>query len=164
MDSTSVTSDLWVKQFEGMVLSIIRLTNLALPGMRERKWGRVMTVTSSGSIQPIPTLAISNTMRPALAGWSKTLANEVGRDGVTVNILIPGGILTQRVMDIWEIWSKKSGRTIADHQAEMIAKVPVGRIGTIEEFGAVAAFIASMQASYISGSMIRIDGGMIASI
>jgi 3-oxoacyl-[acyl-carrier protein] reductase len=164
LDSLSVTPDLWVKQFDAMVLSVIRLTNLALPGMRERKWGRVMTVASSGVIQPIPSLAISNTLRPALVGWSKTLSQEVGRDGITVNMLLPGGIRTQRVVDIWEAWAKKSGKTAAQHEAEQTAKTAVGRIGTIEEFGAVAAFIAGVQAAYITGSMIRIDGGMIASI
>ena len=163
-DAISVTDDIWRENFEAMILSIIRLTNLALPGMRAQKWGRVMTVASSGVIQPIPNLAISNTLRPALVGWSKSLAVEVGRDGVTVNMLLPGGIRTQRVVDIWEAWSKKSGKSVADHEAEQIAKVPVGRFGSIEEFGAIAAFIASVQAAYITGSMIRIDGGMIASV
>jgi 3-oxoacyl-[acyl-carrier protein] reductase len=159
-----VTDEVWTRQFHDMVLSIIHLTNLARPGMRERRWGRIMTVSSSGVIQPIPALAISNTLRPALVGWSKTLAAEVGRDGITVNMLLPGGIRTQRVMDIWQAWSKRSGRSVEDHEAEAVGKVPIGRFGTIEEFGATAAFIASVHASYINGSMIRIDGGMIASV
>jgi 3-oxoacyl-[acyl-carrier protein] reductase len=161
---SEVTDDGWMRQFEAMVLSTIHLTNLALPGMRERRWGRIMTVSSSGVIQPIPALAISNTLRSALVGWSKTLAAEVGRDGITVNLLLPGGIRTQRVLDIWQAWSKRSGRSVEDHEAEAIGKVPIGRFGTIEEFGATAAFIASVHAAYINGSMIRVDGGMIASV
>jgi 3-oxoacyl-[acyl-carrier protein] reductase len=161
---TGVTDDTWRAQFEAMVLSIMHLTNLALPAMRAQRWGRVMTVASSAVIQPIPSLAISNTLRAALVGWSKTLAAEVGKDGVTVNMLLPGSIKTQRITSLWEVSSKNTGKTLAEHEAEQMARVPVGRIGTIEEFGAVAAFIAGVPAAYITGSMIRIDGGAILSV
>jgi 3-oxoacyl-[acyl-carrier protein] reductase len=155
---------LWRDQFEMMVLNIIGLTDLALPGMRARRWGRVLTVASSGVIQPIPAIGLSNTLRSALVGWSKTLAGEVGRFGITVNMLLPGRIATQRVAQIDAAAAAAQGKTpevIAERSA---AEIPVGRYGTIEEFGAVAAFLAGTGASYVTGSMIRIDGGATRSI
>lgn len=160
----SVDSSLWLKQFESMVLSVMRLTDLALPGMRQRKWGRVLTIASSGVVQPIPTIGISNTLRSALVGWSKTLAGEVARDGITVNILLPGRIATDRVRQLDEILAAKSNKTVEKVAEDMAAQIPVGRYGTTKEFGTVAAFLASAQASYITGSMIRIDGGAIKSV
>lgn len=159
-----VTEEQWSKQFEAMVLSVISLTNLALPGMRERKWGRVLTVASSGVVQPAAPIGISNTLRSALVGWSKTLAGEVARDGVTVNLLLPATTRTQRIAGFWEADAARTGRSIEQVETAAAAALPMGRYGTIEEFGAVAAFIASVPASYVTGSMIRIDGGYIASI
>jgi 3-oxoacyl-[acyl-carrier protein] reductase len=163
-DVIGVPDDLWHKQFEAMVLSLIRLTELALPGMRERRWGRIMTVASSGVIQPIQTLVMSNTLRSALAGWHKTLATEVARDGITANMLLPGSIRTERIAQVQKVMAEKAGRTLQEVETEFMNRLPIGRLGTPEEFGAVAAFIASVPAAYITGSMIRIDGGAISSI
>ncbi|HVJ53305.1 MAG TPA: SDR family oxidoreductase [Aliidongia sp.] len=156
--------DGWVKQFEMMVLNIIGLTDLALPGMRTRRWGRIMTVASSGVIQPIAAIGMSNTLRSALVGWSKTLAGEVGRDGITVNMLLPGRISTERVAQLDRTIAGRTGKSEAEVAERAAAEIPVGRYGTIAEFGAVAAFLASEQASYVTGSMIRIDGGAIRSV
>jgi 3-oxoacyl-[acyl-carrier protein] reductase len=161
---SAIDPELWRRQFEMMVLNVIGLTDLAVPGMKSRSWGRVMTVASSAVIQPIPSIGVSNTLRSALVGWSKTLAGEVGRFGITVNMLLPGRIATQRVAQIDATVAAAQGKTQAEIAARSAAEIPVGRYGTIEEFGAVAAFLASPKAAYVTGSMIRIDGGATRSV
>ena len=161
---SAIDPDLWRRQFEMMVLNIIGLTDLAVPAMKQRGWGRVLTVASSAVIQPIPTIGVSNTLRSALVGWSKTLAGEVGRFGITVNMLLPGTIVTQRVTDLNNRTAAAQGKSVEQVAEAAQALIPVGRYGTIEEFGAVAAFLASTQASYVTGSMIRIDGGAVRSV
>ena len=164
MPISGVDPALWRTQFESMVLAIIRLTDLVVPGMRARKWGRVLTVASSTVVQPHPALGISNTLRSALVGWSKTLAGEVAADGVTVNMLLPGRIQTQRSDEIDRNAAARQQKPVEQVAAETMRNIPAGRYGTVEEFGAVAAFLASVQASYVTGSMIRIDGGAISSV
>jgi 3-oxoacyl-[acyl-carrier protein] reductase len=162
--AANIAPSVWRSQFEAMVLNIIGLTDLLLPGMRERRWGRILTVASSGVVQPIPTIGVSNTLRSALVGWSKTLAGEVGGDGVTVNMLLPGRIATSRVAAIDQAAAKREGKTEAEIAERSKKDIPVGRYGKIEEIGAVATFLASERAAYVTGSLIRIDGGMIRSI
>ncbi|HXZ87911.1 MAG TPA: SDR family oxidoreductase [Candidatus Binataceae bacterium] len=152
--------ELWEAQFRSMVLVFFKLTEMLLPEMRERKWGRIINVASESVVQPIPQIAISNTLRGAVIGWAKTLAGEVARDGVTVNTLLPGAFATDRVMSV-----QRAQGVTPEQAAERIARnIPVGRMGTPAEFGAMAAFIASPLAGYITGSMIRLDGGSIRSI
>jgi 3-oxoacyl-[acyl-carrier protein] reductase len=153
----------WSDRFQDMVLSVIRITDCIVPGMRARKWGRIITVISSGVIQPVPFLAISNTLRASLAGWSKTLSAEIAPDGVTANILVPGRIDTERVRITDKAAAEQQGISVEEVKKRSIATIPVGRYGTVEEFAATAAFIASMQASYMTGSMIRVDGGIVRS-
>jgi 3-oxoacyl-[acyl-carrier protein] reductase len=155
---------LWSKHFQSMVLSVIAITDRVLPGMRARKWGRVITSTSSGVVAPIANLGISNALRLSLVGWSKTLAREAGRDGVTANIILPGRIATDRIKFLDEAKAKRDGRSTEQVSAESTASIPVGRYGKPEEYADVVAFLASDQASYINGSVIRVDGGLIASI
>lgn len=155
---------LWAKSFEAMVLSVIALTDRVLPQMRARKWGRIVTSTSSGVVAPIPNLAISNALRLSLVGWSKTLAREVGRDGVTANIVLPGRIATPRITFLDEQKAKREGRSVAEVSAESTASIPVGRYGDPQEYADVVAFLASVPAAYVTGSVIRVDGGLIASI
>jgi 3-oxoacyl-[acyl-carrier protein] reductase len=162
--ASGVAPEVWRQQFEMMVLSVITLTDLALVPMRQRKWGRVMTVASSGVIQPIPTIGVSNTLRASLALWSKTVAGEVAADGVTVNMLLPGRIATERVDELDNLIAKRTGKTLDQIRGEARSTIPAGRYGTIEEFGAVAAFLASVNAGYVTGSMIRIDGGAIRAV
>ena len=135
-----------------------------LPLMKERGWGRVITSTSSGVVAPIPNLGISNSLRLALVGWSKTLAREIGRDGVTANIVLPGRIATGRITFLDEQKAKRENRPVEEVTAESTAAIPVGRYGRPEEYGDTVAFLASPRASYITGSVIRIDGGLIQSI
>ncbi len=155
---------LWKDSFQAMVLSVIALTDRVLPGMRDRKWGRIITSTSSGVVSPIPNLGLSNALRIALVGWSKTLAREVGRDGITANVILPGRIATPRITFLDEQKAKREDRSVADVAAESVAAIPLGRYGQPEEYGDTVAFLASTRASYITGSVIRVDGGLIASI
>lgn len=155
---------LWTKHFQSMVLSVIAITDRVLPGMRARKWGRIITSTSSGVVAPIPNLGVSNALRLSLVGWSKTLAREVGRDGVTANIILPGRIATDRINFLDEAKAKREGRAVAEVTAESTGSIPVGRYGKPEEYGDAVAFLASAQAAYITGSVIRVDGGLIASV
>lgn len=156
--------ELWERQFNSMVLSVIALTDRVLPGMRARGWGRIVTSTSSGVVAPIPNLGISNALRLSLVGWSKTLAGEVARDGVTSNIVLPGRIATDRIRFLDEQRAKREGRSVAEVAAASTGSIPVGRYGEPQEYANVVAFLASTAASYINGSVIRVDGGMIASI
>jgi 3-oxoacyl-[acyl-carrier protein] reductase len=151
----------WGGSFQEMVLSVITLTDAVLPGMRARRWGRVLTVISSGVLQPIPILGISNSLRAAIVGWSKTLSTEVAGEGVTVNILVPGRIATERVQLTDQATADKEGVSVEAVRARSAATIPLGRYGTIEELGAAAAFVCSERASYMTGSMVRVDGGIV---
>jgi 3-oxoacyl-[acyl-carrier protein] reductase len=155
---------LWSRQFQAMVLSVIAITDRVLPNMRNRHWGRVITSTSSGVVSPIANLAISNTLRLSLVGWSKSLAREVAKDGITANIILPGRIATDRTKFLDEAKAKREGRSVEDVAAESAGGIPVGRYGKPEEYGDVVAFLSSERAAYITGSVIRVDGGLISSI
>jgi 3-oxoacyl-[acyl-carrier protein] reductase len=155
---------LWSKHFEAMVLSVIAITDRVLPAMRARRWGRIITSTSSGVVAPIPNLGISNAMRLSLVGWSKTLALEVGKDGVTANIVLPGRIATGRIAFLDEAKAKREGRSVEDIVAESTGTIPLGRYGKPEEYADVVAFLASDRAAYLTGSVVRVDGGLIASV
>ncbi|MCZ3378427.1 SDR family oxidoreductase [Rhizobium sp. AG207R] len=154
----------WSKYFDMMVRSVIAVTDAVLPNMRQRQWGRIITSTSSGVVAPIPNLGISNSLRLALVGWSKTLAREIGRDGITSNIVLPGRIATGRIVFLDEQKAKRENRPVAEVTAESTGSIPVGRYGHPKEYGDTVTFLASPLASYITGSVIRIDGGLINSI
>jgi 3-oxoacyl-[acyl-carrier protein] reductase len=156
--------ELWREQFEGMVLGVIALTDRVLPAMRERRWGRIVTNTSSGVVAPIPNLAISNALRLSLVGWSKTLAREVAAEGITVNVVVPGRIATGRVRALDEARATREGTTVEAAVAAAVAAIPAGRYGDPDEYAAAVAFLASAPASYITGTMLRVDGGQIPSI
>ncbi|MCA3564106.1 MAG: SDR family oxidoreductase [Methylocystis sp.] len=159
-----VSSENWQQYWTMMFVGLVRMADLALPGMIERRFGRVMSVVSSSVIQPIPNLGMSNAIRPAIVGWGKTVSNEVARFGVTVNAIAPGRIQTERVDRIDQGAAAKTGKTHDQIRTEAMGRIPVGRYGTIEEFGAAALFLASNEASFTTGSIIRVDGGQISSI
>ena len=146
-----------------LLLQHIRLTSLVLPGMRRRGWGRIIAVGSSGVQQPLPNLALSNMARAGLAGYLKTLAAEVAGDGVTVNMVLPGRIDTDRVASLDAAAAGRSGKQPDEVRAASEAAIPAGRYGRPEEFAAVVAFLAGNPASYVTGEQIRCDGGMVRS-
>lgn len=156
--------ELWRAQFEAMVLSVFRLTDRVLPAMRAAGWGRILNVASSTVIEPIGILGVSNTLRAGVAAWAKTLATEVAADGVTVNTLLPGRIDTPRIQKLDQARAEQTGVTAEQARATSVESIPVGRLGDPAEFGAVAAFLASPKAAYVTGSLIRIDGGAIRAI
>lgn len=157
-------AELWTKHFHSMVLPVIAITDRVLPGMRARKFGRIVTSTSSGVVAPIPNLGLSNTLRSSLLGWSKTLAQEVGRDGITSNIVLPGRIATDRIKFLDEQKALREKRSVEEVRAQSTASIPLGRYGDPQEYADTVCFLASRCASYLTGSVIRVDGGLIASI
>lgn len=161
---SAITADELSAQVDKMVRPLVALTLELLPTMRRRKWGRILTIASSGVVQPIPHLPISNALRSSLTAFMKTLAGEVARDGVTVNVLAPGRIATDRTRSIDAAIAKRTSRSEGEVTRESVATIPAGRYGSVEEFGAVAAFLAGTSASYVTGSVIRVDGGAIRSI
>lgn len=154
----------WITHFEAMAANLFHVNTRLLPKMKERGWGRIISITSSGVEQPIPNLALSNGIRSAVVGWSKTLANEVAADGITVNIVMPGRIHTQRVDELDAAAAKRTDTAVADVAAKSRATIPTGRYGKPEEFADMVTFLASERAGYVTGSKIRIDGGSIKSI
>ncbi len=147
-----------------MVLNQMRLTELALPHMRRNRFGRVLAVSSTSVVEPFSALAISNALRSALALWLKTLAGEVARDGVTVNLILPGSIATARTEELDRAAAARRGVTASVIAGEAAADIPARRYGEPKEFGAAAAFLASERASYITGVALRIDGGATRSL
>jgi 3-oxoacyl-[acyl-carrier protein] reductase len=129
--------------------------------MRARGWGRIVAIGSSGMVAPLPNLAASNLGRAALAGYLKTLAVEVAADGITVNIAVPGRIATDRVASLDATAAAGSGKTVEQVKEQSEASIPADRYGRPEEFGAAAAFLCSGPASYITGTIVRCDGGLL---
>lgn len=162
--AASVARGIWLAQFETMAANLFHLTGRLLPPMRERRWGRVVTVASSGVEQPIANLALSNGIRAAVVGWSKTLAGEVAGDGVTVNVVLPGRIETTRLAELDAANATRSGTSVEAVQKASIAAIPAGRYGQPAEFAAAVVFLASQQASYVTGTKLRVDGGATRAI
>jgi 3-oxoacyl-[acyl-carrier protein] reductase len=160
----AVKPEEWTPQFEAMVVPVIKLAGLVLPGMRERGFGRILTIASSGVVQPIPNLVISNALRSSLVGWSKTLANETASDGVTVNVVLPGRIQTHRLEELDAANAKAQSKNVDEVAAAARATIPAGRYGRVEEFADVVCFLASERASYVTGSLVRVDGGAVRSV
>lgn len=149
----------WRNQFDAMVLSMMRITSHFLPNMIQSQWGRIIAVGSTSVREPISGLTVSNALRAALAGWLKTLATEVAPHGVTVNMMLPGSMATDRTLSFDKADAEREGLTLEQASTRSQARLPAGRYGTPGEFGAVGAFLASRQASYITGVAISVDGG-----
>lgn len=156
--------DAWERAFHLTLMSAVRLARIALPHMTARKWGRILNITSISAKQPVDGLLLSNAMRAAVTGMAKTLSREVAPHGVTVNTILPGYTGTERLVDLASVIADREGLSRDDVYARWASETPIGRIATVEEFAAVAAFLVSAPASYITGAAIPVDGGWIRSL
>ena len=156
--------DMFRKAFELNALSAIRLAKLVLPGMQSQKWGRIVNITSVSVKQPIEGLLLSNTVRAGLTGWAKTVSTEVAADSVTVNNVAPGYTLTERQEELATARAKATGKPKEEMIGMWAAQVPMRRLASAEEIGAVVAFLASERASYITGVTLQVDGGWVRSL
>lgn len=154
----------WQRYFEVMFLRLVSLTTFFLPPMVRQQWGRVLTIASSGIIEPIQSIALSNVIRSALATWNKTMATEMAPYGVTINTIVPGKIETDRSQTLRMALAKETGQSFETITAQASQQIPMQRFGTVNEFADVAAFLVSTKASYVTGSLIRVDGGLIKSL
>ncbi|MEP6692035.1 MAG: SDR family oxidoreductase [Gemmatimonadaceae bacterium] len=154
----------WQRAVDLLLRSAVELARGVLPGMRERKWGRIINVTSIAVKQPVDDLMLSNSIRAAVTGWARTLANEVAGDRVTVNNILPGYTRTERVEQLAANVAKTKGISERDATAVWESQIPMRRLGEPREFAALAAFLASERASYITGQSIAVDGGWIKSL
>lgn len=155
----STTADDWDRGYVLTLKSAVLLVQTALPFLRDSECGSVLTITSISAKQPIEGLLLSNAYRPAVIGMTKTLATELGPEGVRVNSILPGWTATERVVHIFEDRAERNGTTVEEEQAKVAGAIPLRRMAEPQEFGRVGAFLVSPAASYITGTMLQVDGG-----
>ncbi len=160
----STTPELWREALDQILLSTVHLVRAATPGMCERRWGRILAIASVSVKQPVPDIILSNTARAGIAGFIKSVADEVAPFGVLANVLCPGYTRTDRLVEIAEHIAKRRNIPEPEIYREWAADIPLGRVGEPEEFGAVAAFLASERASYVTGTVLAVDGGHVRSV
>ncbi len=160
----SLGPEAWQSAVDVTLLSVVNLTRAVLPGMKKRRWGRIINVTSITVKQPVHGLMLSNSLRAAVTGFARTLANEVAADGITVNNILPGYTRTERVEQLSAATAAREGISSDDAVARWTSEIPMGRLGEPREFAAIAAFLASERASYITAGSIAVDGGWIRSL
>ncbi len=154
----------WQAAAELVLFAPVELARRVLPGMRERGWGRILCITGIAAKQPVDGLMLSNSLRAAVTGWARTLANEEAPRGITVNCLVPGYTATERVRELAQATARREGTTPDQATARWEQEIPMGRLGTPRELAALAAFLASERASYITGTSIPVDGGWIRAL
>lgn len=160
----NTTPEEWKRALDENLLSCVHLARAALPGMRERRWGRILAIASVSVKQPVPDIILSNTARAGIAGFMKSLANEAAPYGVLANVLCPGFTRTDRLTELAAHLAETRGTPEEAVYREWAKDIPLGRVGEPEEFGAAAAFLASERASYITGTTLQVDGGHIRSL
>jgi 3-oxoacyl-[acyl-carrier protein] reductase len=160
----SHTAEAWSAAVRQNLESVLNLTRAVLPGMKERRWGRILNITSIAVKQPVDNLILSNSVRGAVTGFARTLANEVAPFGITVNNVLPGYTRTQRVDELAGKIADAEGITADAAVARWEAQIPMARLGEPREFAALVAFLASERASYITGTSIPVDGGWVRAL
>ena len=155
-DPLEFTREQWENAHRELVVAPMELIGRVVPGMRERGFGRILSVSSSAAREPIPTLMLSNSHRPGLLGGFRTLARQLAADGITFNTILPGRIATDRIMHLYG--------SLEEADAVARDEVPAARLGTAEEIAAAAAFLCSTRASYITGVALLVDGGLTRSV
>ena len=154
----------WMSAVRLTLFSVVEFVRGVLPSMKEQKWGRILNITSIAVKQPVDNLMLSNSLRSAVTGFARTLANEVAADGITVNNILPGYTRTERVEELARMMAEKEEISAADFKSSWENQIPIRRLGEPREFAALAAFLVSERASYITGTSIQVDGGWIRSL
>lgn len=154
----------WDNAYEQVLLSAVRFSKLVLPGMMAKNWGRIINLTSISVKQPVDNLILSNSLRAAVTGFSKSLSNEIARFNITVNSVAPGLTLTRRLYELAVIEAKEKGKSHEEILVEMAKRIPMNRLARPEEIASVVVFLASKQASYVNGVTIQVDGGYVKSV
>lgn len=160
----NLTDSNWQDAFEQVLLSAVRFSRKVMPGMKKRRWGRIINITSVAVKQPIENLMLSNSLRNGVIGFAKTLSNEVGAYNITVNNIAPGYTLTNRLYELSVNKSKRTGESHEHVLAEMAKEVPAARLARPDEIASAVVFLASEQAAYITGHTLQIDGGLFKGI
>jgi len=159
-----LTSEQWEEAARLTLFSAIEFARQVLPGMKARHWGRILNITSIAVKQPVDNLMLSNSLRAGLTGFARTLANEVAADGITVNNILPGYTRTERLDELATMMADKQGISADEFRGKWEKEIPMGRLGEPHEFAAVAAFLVSERASYVTGTSVQVDGGWIKSL
>lgn len=154
----------WQKAFELTLLSAVRMFRAVLPEMKQNGCGSILTITSSSIKEPIPGLILSNVFRAGVVSLVKTLATELAPHGIRINNIVPGRINTERVQALDKTWSEQLGESLERYKKEQQRSIPLGRYGTVDEFGAAGAFLLSDRSSYITGTTLVVDGGKMRTV
>ncbi|NIR43329.1 MAG: SDR family oxidoreductase [Gemmatimonadetes bacterium] len=159
--SSKTPPEAWEEALQLNLLSTVRLAQAALPYMRRGSWGRIICVTSVSVKSPLPGMALSNTARPGVVGYAKTIAEEFAQNGITVNVVCPGYMATDRVSELMAHRAEEAGTSVEKVSGDLVANIPAGRMGDPKELGDLVAFLASERAAYITGTTLQIDGGFV---
>ncbi|HET7712518.1 MAG TPA: SDR family oxidoreductase [Thermoanaerobaculia bacterium] len=159
----NLSEEQWRQGIDSTLMNVVRLCKAVIPDMQKRRWGRIVHITSLVAKQPLELLTISSTLRAGLSGLTKTLADQVARDGITVNALLPGHIMTDRQRHLNEIRAREQGIAVEEYAQKVQQSIPVGRFGRPQEIADAVTFLCSDRASYITGVSLQVDGGIIRS-
>jgi 3-oxoacyl-[acyl-carrier protein] reductase len=157
--SAQTPPEAWIAAVELSMLSAIRMSQAAIPHMRRNRWGRIVCITSISVKSPLSAMILSNTVRPGVVGYAKTISQEFATEGITVNVVCPGYMATDRVTELAETRAARSGKSVEEVMTGLVDNIPAGRMGDPKELGDLVAFLASERAAYITGTAIHIDGG-----